>query len=237
MRFSPFEETKLAVATSQNFGIIGNGRQYVLQVRESHSRAVCSGVAVGPQACCGSVACLLPRHHPVAGSLQPRHRDQGRWGVVPPLPSAAALQPALWLLPLGTLPSAHMCVCVCACVCVPQMGPSGIQEVRVFDSVDGLYDCAWSEENENILVSASGDGSIKVWARGDGGGVWLAGWLAGSRGARGLVAVWPLFLALCRDIKGVKPCIDKLTSSSLPLALPPGVGLGCAAGGQPPQKL
>jgi hypothetical protein len=32
VRFSPFEETKLAVATSQNFGIIGNGRQYVLQV-------------------------------------------------------------------------------------------------------------------------------------------------------------------------------------------------------------
>jgi peroxin-7 len=33
VRFSPFEEGKLAVATSQNFGIIGNGKQYVLQVR------------------------------------------------------------------------------------------------------------------------------------------------------------------------------------------------------------
>jgi hypothetical protein len=32
VRFSPFEEGKLAVATSQNFGIIGNGKQYVLQV-------------------------------------------------------------------------------------------------------------------------------------------------------------------------------------------------------------
>lgn len=32
VKFSPFEEGKLAVATSQNFGIIGNGRQYVLQV-------------------------------------------------------------------------------------------------------------------------------------------------------------------------------------------------------------
>lgn len=28
---------------------------------------------------------------------------------------------------------------------------------------DGLYDCRWSESNENVLVSASGDGSIKVW--------------------------------------------------------------------------
>ncbi len=33
----------------------------------------------------------------------------------------------------------------------------------MFDTTDGLYDCAWSEDNENILVSASGDGSIKVW--------------------------------------------------------------------------
>jgi hypothetical protein len=32
VKFSPFEEGKLAVATSQNFGIIGNGKQYVLQV-------------------------------------------------------------------------------------------------------------------------------------------------------------------------------------------------------------
>eukprot|EP00951_Prasinocladus_malaysianus_P046730 scaffold647901_cov35-Prasinocladus_malaysianus.AAC.3 len=32
LQFSPFEEGKIAVATSQNFGIIGNGRQYVLQV-------------------------------------------------------------------------------------------------------------------------------------------------------------------------------------------------------------
>lgn len=43
-----------------------------------------------------------------------------------------------------------------------QMGPGGITEWRSFDTADGLYDCVWSEENENILVSASGDGSIKV---------------------------------------------------------------------------
>ena len=33
VKFSPFEEGKLAVATAQNFGIIGNGKQYVLHVR------------------------------------------------------------------------------------------------------------------------------------------------------------------------------------------------------------
>ena len=75
VKFSPFDEGRLAVAAAQNFGIIGNGRQYVLQV-----------------------------------------------------------------LPNGQ-----------------------IEEVAAFDAADGLYDCAWSEENENVLASASGDGSIKVW--------------------------------------------------------------------------
>lgn len=36
-------------------------------------------------------------------------------------------------------------------------------EVAGFDTVDGLYDCAWSEENENVLVAACGDGSVKVY--------------------------------------------------------------------------
>ena len=33
VKFSPFEDGRLAVASSQNFGIIGNGRQHVLQVQ------------------------------------------------------------------------------------------------------------------------------------------------------------------------------------------------------------
>jgi peroxin-7 len=33
----------------------------------------------------------------------------------------------------------------------------------VFDTADGLYDCAWSEENENVVLAASGDGSVKVY--------------------------------------------------------------------------
>ena len=72
------------------------------------------------------------------------------------------------------------------------MTPQGLVEVAEFDTQDGIYDCAWSEvgksatgalhdvvccvassptsahgcscqENENILVSSCGDGSIKVW--------------------------------------------------------------------------
>jgi peroxin-7 len=74
VKFSPFLESRLAVATSQNFGIIGSGRQYVLDLT-----------------------------------------------------------------------------------------PNGFVPVCSFDTPDGLYDCTWSEDNENILVSASGDGSVKLW--------------------------------------------------------------------------
>ena len=74
VRFSPFVESRLAVATSQNFGIIGNGRLHILE-----------------------------------------------------------------------------------------LGPGGIGEGVSFDTSDGLYDVCWSEANENILATASGDGSVKVW--------------------------------------------------------------------------
>ena len=76
MEFSPFLETRLACATAQNFGIVGNGRQYVLDVDPEEQLIECA---------------------------------------------------------------------------------------YSFDTNDGLYDCAWSEENENHLVSVSGDGSVKVW--------------------------------------------------------------------------
>ena len=32
-----------------------------------------------------------------------------------------------------------------------------------YDTQDGLFDCSWSEINENQLVTACGDGSIKLW--------------------------------------------------------------------------
>jgi peroxin-7 len=46
---------------------------------------------------------------------------------------------------------------------VLSVDPQGIGLYAAFDSRDGLYDCTWSEENENILLSGCGDGSLKIW--------------------------------------------------------------------------
>ncbi|KAF9477604.1 WD40 repeat-like protein [Pholiota conissans] len=44
--------------------------------------------------------------------------------------------------------------------------PGGLSRLSLdkqYETQDGLYDVAWSEIHENQLVSASGDGSIKLW--------------------------------------------------------------------------
>lgn len=32
-----------------------------------------------------------------------------------------------------------------------------------YDTQDGLYDVAWSEVHENQIVTASGDGTLRLW--------------------------------------------------------------------------
>ncbi|KAI0061005.1 WD40 repeat-like protein [Artomyces pyxidatus] len=51
-------------------------------------------------------------------------------------------------------------------IAASNMGPGGPAAVAVekfYETQDGLFDVAWSEIHENQLVSASGDGSIKLW--------------------------------------------------------------------------
>ncbi|TFK29683.1 peroxin 7 [Coprinopsis marcescibilis] len=45
-------------------------------------------------------------------------------------------------------------------------GPNGLPALSIdkyYETQDGLYDVAWSEIHENQLVTASGDGSIRLW--------------------------------------------------------------------------
>lgn len=40
---------------------------------------------------------------------------------------------------------------------------AGVVPIAAFDTQEGVYDCAWGECNENLIVSALGDGSAKLW--------------------------------------------------------------------------
>lgn len=43
------------------------------------------------------------------------------------------------------------------------LGPQGVRIEKTFDTNDAQYDVAWSEINENQLIAACGDGSIKLY--------------------------------------------------------------------------
>jgi peroxin-7 len=43
------------------------------------------------------------------------------------------------------------------------MPDGGVVEVVAYDSLDGLYDCCWSEGSESVLLTASGDGGVRVY--------------------------------------------------------------------------
>ena len=49
------------------------------------------------------------------------------------------------------------------CQSIFMQGPSGLSEVRQFATQDAVLDCCWSECNGNQLLSACGDGSLKLW--------------------------------------------------------------------------
>ncbi|KAJ8315390.1 hypothetical protein KUTeg_007540 [Tegillarca granosa] len=41
--------------------------------------------------------------------------------------------------------------------------PNGLQPVQMYQWNDGLFDVTWAENNENVLVTATGDGAVLVW--------------------------------------------------------------------------
>jgi peroxin-7 len=96
VKWSPFQARRMAVATSQYFGIVGNGRLHVLDALSAAAR-----------------------------------------------PDAPALR---------------------------------VAEARSFYSQDGMFDCAWSECNAQQIVTACGDGSVRLWDLGAADGFPVRAW-------------------------------------------------------------
>ncbi|XP_054849867.1 peroxisomal biogenesis factor 7 [Eublepharis macularius] len=51
----------------------------------------------------------------------------------------------------------------CGTLVVLEQSDTGIHLFRSFDWNDGLFDLTWSENNEHVLVTCSGDGSLQIW--------------------------------------------------------------------------
>lgn len=47
---------------------------------------------------------------------------------------------------------------------VLELGTDGVmRHVQSWNTANAIYDCVWSEENDSLLLSACGDGTIKLW--------------------------------------------------------------------------
>ncbi|XP_030412262.1 peroxisomal biogenesis factor 7 isoform X2 [Gopherus evgoodei] len=55
----------------------------------------------------------------------------------------------------------------CGTLAVLEQNEAGICLFRSFDWNDGLFDVTWSENNEHVLVTSSGDGSLQIWDTAD----------------------------------------------------------------------
>nr|XP_020635038.1 peroxisomal biogenesis factor 7 [Pogona vitticeps] len=51
----------------------------------------------------------------------------------------------------------------CGTLVILEQTEAGIHLFRSFDWNDSLFDVTWSENNEHVLVTSSGDGSLQIW--------------------------------------------------------------------------
>nr|KAF6462726.1 peroxisomal biogenesis factor 7 [Molossus molossus] len=57
----------------------------------------------------------------------------------------------------------HYGIAGCGTLLILDQNESGLNIFRSFDWSDGLFDVTWSENNEHVLVTCSGDGSLQLW--------------------------------------------------------------------------
>uniref|UniRef100_A0A8C5ZYQ4 Peroxin-7 n=1 Tax=Marmota marmota marmota TaxID=9994 RepID=A0A8C5ZYQ4_MARMA len=57
----------------------------------------------------------------------------------------------------------HYGIAGCGTLLILDHSESGLRILRSFDWNDGLFDVTWSENNEHVLVTCSGDGLLQLW--------------------------------------------------------------------------
>ncbi|KAK2114393.1 hypothetical protein P7K49_008659 [Saguinus oedipus] len=57
----------------------------------------------------------------------------------------------------------HRAATCCGTLLILDPDESGLRLFRSFDWSDGLFDVTWSENNEHVLITCSGDGSLQLW--------------------------------------------------------------------------
>ncbi|XP_054618341.1 peroxisomal biogenesis factor 7 [Dunckerocampus dactyliophorus] len=71
---------------------------------------------------------------------------------------------------LACATSQHYGIAGCGSLLVLEDTPGGVRLVRSWEWSDGLFDVAWSEANEHVLVAGGGDGSLQLWDTANHGG-------------------------------------------------------------------
>ncbi|XP_013081183.2 peroxisomal targeting signal 2 receptor-like isoform X1 [Biomphalaria glabrata] len=64
---------------------------------------------------------------------------------------------------LACVSSQYYGIAGCGTLYVLDNQPNQIALTQIYEWNNGLFDVAWAENNENILVTAAGDGSLQVW--------------------------------------------------------------------------
>uniref|UniRef100_A0A8C2URU4 Peroxin-7 n=1 Tax=Chinchilla lanigera TaxID=34839 RepID=A0A8C2URU4_CHILA len=57
----------------------------------------------------------------------------------------------------------HYGIAGCGTLLILDQSETGLTVFRSFDWNDGLFDVTWSENNEHVVVTCSGDGSLQLW--------------------------------------------------------------------------
>ncbi|KAM9060600.1 peroxisomal biogenesis factor 7 isoform 2-T2 [Megaptera novaeangliae] len=114
----------------------------------------------------GRLACATAQHYGIAGcvpAVRLEDAPEQTPGVSPRVPTRNRSRAFLAFSCLRRNTNICRQLRGCGTLLILDQNESGLRLFRSFDWNDGLFDVTWSENNEHILVTCSGDGSLQLW--------------------------------------------------------------------------